>query len=37
MASHLLQIQPTFKADLLDGVEKFKDMVTSFVQEYNEK
>ena len=37
VASHLLQIQPTFKADLLDGVEKFKVMVTTFVQEYNEK
>ncbi|XP_073237477.1 dynein axonemal heavy chain 5-like [Porites lutea] len=37
VASHLLQIQPTFKADLLDGVEKFKEMVTVFVQEYNEK
>lgn len=37
MASHLLQIQPTFKSDLLDGVEKFKAMVTSFVLEYNEK
>ncbi|XP_066028864.1 dynein axonemal heavy chain 5 isoform X2 [Pocillopora verrucosa] len=37
VASHLLQIQPTFKSDLLDGVERFKAMVTTFVLEYNEK
>lgn len=34
---HLLKIQPTFKADLLNGVTQFVVDVNNFVGEYDEK
>ena len=34
---HLLQIQPEFKADLLNGVEVFQKDVITFVSDYAEK
>ena len=37
MQNHLIQIQPNFKGDLLDGVEKFKVDVTDFAADYNDK
>ncbi|XP_048577391.1 dynein axonemal heavy chain 5 isoform X1 [Nematostella vectensis] len=37
VAAHLLKIQPEFKADLLDGVTKFKVLVQNFVEDYTEK
>ncbi len=37
VAAHLLTIQPEFKADLLSGVENFKNQLQEFVQDYREK